>query len=125
MEIKKYPDTHFRADATGLTLMAARNPDSGEMRFPPPEFLHGGQAAEPTPMGVAGSLYTFTTVHPGKAPSYSLGMVDFENGLRVFGRLVWPSDATPAIGDVVRAVAFTLADGTADYAFEPVQGVSK
>ncbi|MET4575980.1 Zn-ribbon domain-containing OB-fold protein [Ottowia thiooxydans] len=125
MDINKYPGTHFQADATGFMLMGARDSVSGEMRFPPPEFLHGGQAAEPSPMGASGRLYTFTTVHPGKAPSYSLGMVDFENGLRVFGRLVWPDDVTPVIGDVVRAVAFTLADGTADYAFEPVQGVSK
>jgi uncharacterized protein len=124
MEIIKYPEKHFRSEADGMTLLGARDRATGEARFPPPEFLHGGQAAEPISMGVSGSLYTFTTVHPGKAPAYALGMVDFANGLRVFGRLIWPGDATPAIGDAVRAVAFTLADGTPDYAFEPVQGVS-
>lgn len=124
MEITKYPEKHFRIEASGMTLLGARNPATGEVRFPPPAFLHEGQAAQPISMGASGSLYTFTTVHPGKAPAYTLGMVDFENGLRVFGRLLWPGDAAPAIGDAVRAVAFTLADGTPDYAFEPVQGVS-
>lgn len=121
MEITRYPEKHFRNEAGGMTLLAARDPASGELRFPPPEFLQQGQAAEPVAMGAHGHLYTFTTVHPGKAPAYVLGMVDFENGLRVFGRLVWSGDAAPAIGDTVRTVPFALADGTADYAFEPVQ----
>lgn len=122
MEITKYPGGHFRNDADGMVLLGARYSGTGETRFPPPEFLHAGQAAEPVAMGASGCLYTFTTVHPGKAPAYALGMVDFENGLRVFGRLVWPEGAGPTIGDTVHAVAFTLPDGTPDFAFAPVQG---
>jgi len=122
MEITKYPGAHFRSDADGIVLLGARYSGSGEMRFPPPEFLHAGEAAEPVAMGASGRLYTFTTVHPGKAPAYALGMVDFENGLRVFGRLAWPEGTEPAIGDAVHAVAFTLPDGTPDYAFAPVHG---
>lgn len=124
MEITKYPESHFRADADGLTLLGARDRATGALRFPPPEFLQAGEAAQPEAMGASGCLYTFTTVHPGKAPAYALGMVDFDNGLRVFGRLAWPEGSQPAIGDAVRAVAATLPDGTPDYAFAPLQGAA-
>lgn len=122
MEITKYPESHFRNDAEGLMLLGARDPATSALRFPPPEFLQAGEAAQPEAMGASGRLYTFTTVHPGKAPTYALGMVDFDNGLRVFGRLAWPEGCQPAIGDVVHAVAATLPDGTPDYAFAPLQG---
>lgn len=122
MEITKYPQAHFRKDADGMTLLGARYRDSGALRFPPPEFLQAGEAAEPIAMGAGGRLYTFTTVYPGKAPAYALGMVDFDNGLRVFGRLAWPEGAEPAIGDAVCVVASTLPDGTPDYAFAPLKG---
>ncbi|MDP9606166.1 UNVERIFIED_ORG: putative OB-fold protein [Variovorax paradoxus] len=124
MKITTYPESHFRTDADGLMLRGARNHTTGALHFPPPEFLQAGEAAQPEDMGVSGRLYTFTTVHPGKAPAYALGMVDFDNGLRVFGRLAWPEGSQPAIGDVVRAVAATLPDGTPDYAFAPLKGAT-
>lgn len=124
MDIAKYPEAHFRVDAGRMSLLGARYRDTGELRFPPPEFLHAGQVAEPVPMGASGRLYTFTTVHPSKAPTYSLGMVDFDNGLRVFGRLAWPAGSEPAIGDMVQAVAFALPDGTPDYVFAPLKGAA-
>ena len=122
MEITKYPESHFREDADGMALLGARYRDTGELRFPPPEFLQAGEAAEPVAMGAGGRLYTFTTVYPGKASAYTLGMVDFDNGLRVFGRLAWPEGTEPAIGDAVRVVASMLSDGTPDYAFAPLKG---
>ena len=122
MEITKYPESHFREDADGMALLGARYRDTGELRFPPPEFLQAGEAAEPVAMGAGGRLYTFTTVYPGKASAYTLGMVDFDNGLRVFGRLAWPEGTEPAIGDAVRIVASMLSDGTHDYAFAPLKG---
>ena len=124
MEITKYPQAHFRMDPDGMTLLGARYRDTGELRFPPPEFLHAGEVAEPAALGAAGRLYTFTAVHPAKAPTYALGMIDFDNGLRVFGRLAWPEGSEPAIGDTVRAVAFALPDGTSDYAFAPLKGAT-
>lgn len=123
MEITRYPESHFRNDADGMTLLGARD-KTGALRFPPPEFLQAGEAAQPEAMGATGRLYTFTTVYPGKAPAYALGMVDFDNGLRVFGRLAWPEGSQPAIGDVVRAAAATLPDGTPDYAFAPLKGAT-
>ena len=127
MEIMKYPQAHFRSgadEARGMVLLGTQIAGTSEVCFPPPEFLHAGQTAEPVSMGASGRLYTFTTVHPGKAPAYALGMVDFDNGRRVFGRLAWPEGIEPAIGDAVYAVAFTLPDGTPDYAFAPRKGAA-
>ena len=123
MEITKYPQAHFLREADGIVLLGARYRATGELRFPPPEFVHSGEVVEPEAMNPIGHLYTYTTVHPSKAASYALGMVDFENGLRVFGRLTWPAGKEPRIGDVVRAVAAQLPDGTPDFAFAPVEGV--
>ncbi|MGQ3001699.1 MAG: Zn-ribbon domain-containing OB-fold protein [Hydrogenophaga sp.] len=124
MKLEKYAHGHLGQGPTGLVLLGARYRASDEVRFPPPEFLHGEEAAEPVSMGSEGRLYTFTTVHPGKAPAYSLAMVDFPNGLRVFGRLLAPEGVPLALGGHMRVVAFTLPDGTADYAFEPQEGAS-
>lgn len=124
MEITKYPEPHFGPTPDGITLLGARYRDTGDLRFPPPEFLQSGEAAGAEALGTQGRLYTFTTVYPGKAPAYMLGMVDFDNGLRVFGRLTWPEGAEPAIGDVVRTAAATLPNGTPDYAFAPLKGAN-
>ncbi|MET4575326.1 hypothetical protein [Ottowia thiooxydans] len=73
MEINKCPDGHFHNDANGMVLLGARRGGSGETRFPPLKFLHAGETAEHVAMGTGGRLYTYTTVHPGKAPAYALG----------------------------------------------------
>lgn len=60
-------------------------------------------------MGARGTVYTFTVVYvgaPGIATPYALGYVDFEPGVRVFGRL--PVD-DPEIG--MRVVPVPVADG--------------
>ncbi|WP_382327514.1 hypothetical protein ACFJGX_00395 [Hydrogenophaga sp. UC242_50] len=44
-------------------------------------------------------------------------MVDFEPGVRAFGRLLFDAEP-PAIGSRVRVVPFSLPDGTPDYAFQ-------
>jgi uncharacterized OB-fold protein len=125
MHLTKYEHGHFNDSAEGMLLTAVRFRASGEVRFPPPEFLHRGQDLDLLPLGPLGQLYTYTTVHPGKDASYSLAMVDFDPGLRVFGRLLAQEGHAPALGDTVRVVPFTLADGTPDYAFEAVAGVAK
>ena len=116
MKITRYDAGHIRATEDGAVLLGARV-DGGAVRFPPPEFLIDGQQAEAVPLSAVGALYTYTTVHPGKAPAYSLAMVDFDHDLRVFGRLI-DGDAAPTIGARVRAVPFQLPNGEADFAFE-------
>jgi uncharacterized OB-fold protein len=87
-------------------------------QFPPIEFLHGDQRAEELELGPNGVLYSYSVVHPGKdkAP-YGLAMVDFEPGVRAFGRLLFDG-RPPAIGAALRVVPYALPDGTADYAFQ-------
>ncbi|MDB5900155.1 MAG: hypothetical protein JWP41_3757 [Ramlibacter sp.] len=125
MRIQRNQGKHFGDSPEGMVLKGVRHVATGEIRFPPPEFLLGDETVEEVSLGTLGRLYTFTTVHPGKAPSYSLAMVDFDPGLRVFGRLLTRDGVMPALDSPVRVVPFTLPDGTADYAFEAVGGDTK
>lgn len=91
-------------------------------QFPPVEYLHGDDRSQDVEFGPSGRLYSYTVVHPGKdkAP-YALAMVDFEPGVRAFGRLIFDGQA-PALDREVRVVPFALADGSPDYAFEALPG---
>ncbi|NWK95961.1 hypothetical protein DM806_09795 [Sphingobium lactosutens] len=119
MRISKYGHSHMANDGQ-QTILCGALMSQGEIRFPPPEFLIGDETATPVPLSPIGQLYTYTTVHPGKAPAYSLAMVDFDHGLRIFGRLLL-GEAPPALGSNVRVVPFTLSEGEIDFAFEPVE----
>jgi uncharacterized OB-fold protein len=58
----------------------------------------------------AGTLYSFTTVHVGRARTdgpFAVGYVDLPNGVRVFAHLT----GTPSIGD---RVTVALRDGVPD-----------
>lgn len=117
MKIIKRTEPHFREKTGGMVLVATRV--AGQpAQFPPIEFVHDDQQVEEIELGPTGSLYSFTIVHPGKERSpYGLAMVDFESGVRVFGRLLLDA-RPPAIGSRLRVVSFALPDGTPDYAFQ-------
>jgi uncharacterized protein len=124
LKLSKRTESHFRETPRGMVLVATRTPRHG-LQFPPSEFIHGEDVPEEVEIGPTGRLYSYTVVHAGKdrAP-YGLAMVDFEPGVRVFGRLLF--DATPpAINSVLRIVAHALPDGVADYAFSPAGGSFK
>lgn len=110
---------HFRETAEGFRLVANRADARSEFIFPPTRFWSDA-SVEPQELLIEseGTLYTFTVVHLGRdqAP-YMLGMVDFECGLRVFGKLLAAAEGRPQIGARVRTVAHPLLDGTPDYAF--------
>ena len=117
LKISKRAGPHFRQTPSGMVLVATRV--AGQpAQFPPIEYLHDDQPCEDIDLGPTGTLYSYTVVHAGKdkAP-YGLAMVDFEPGVRAFGRLLHEAQP-PAIGAPVRVVPFALADGTADYAFQ-------
>jgi uncharacterized protein len=116
MEISAYEGGYLRKGDSGLELLGARDAATGLVRFPPPEYVHGGQAFEAVPLGSSGRLYSWTTVHPGKAPAYTVAMVDFGHDMRVFGRVV--GERKPQIDAQVRVVEHPLPDGTSDFAFE-------
>ncbi len=123
MKLTQRTDSYLRDTADGLCLVATRSADRKEPQFPPLEFIHGDAVPEEILIGPIGKLYTYTVVHVGKdKPPYGLAMVDFEPGVRVFGRLVLDSGIAPDFGCDMRVVPFTLPDGSTDYAFEPVQG---
>ncbi len=126
MQITMREAPYLLDTADGLMLLAARTGQGAALQFPPPECVHGepdrAHIAD-VAIGPVGSLYTYSIVHPGrdKAP-YGLAMVDFEPGVRVFGRLLYEAGREPELGAQVKVVPFALQDGVPDYAFEPLQG---
>jgi hypothetical protein len=117
LKISKRAGPHFRQGPGGMVLVATRVAGQPP-QFPPIEYLHGEPPCEEIELGPTGTLYSYTVVHAAKdkAP-YGLAMVDFEPGVRAFGRLLY-GEQPPAIGAAVRVVPHALADGTADYAFQ-------
>ncbi len=120
MEFTPRNAPYLRQDSDGLRLIATRSNRAEAAQFPPAVALHGDERVKEIALGPEGTVYSFTTVHAGASQQpYHLAMVDFEAGVRVFGRLLAPS-APLAIGATVRVVPFQFPDGTPDYAFETV-----
>ncbi|SFN02736.1 Zn-ribbon domain-containing OB-fold protein [Variovorax sp. OV329] len=102
-------------------LLAARLAGRHGLHFPPlpptSPLLAGGEIVE---IDSTPTLYSFTVVHAspkaGKPPM-ALGLADFPEGLRVFGRLVYPEGRAPRIGDRL-SPCVTQADDGLVYAFE-------
>jgi len=125
VQLKKRTESHFCMSEDGMRLIATRTARNPQLQFPPLEFIHGDEAVEDVPLGPFGQLYTYTVVHPGKdKPPYALAMVDFDQGVRAFGRLNLDGDKAPSISSIVRIVPLALPDGSLDYAFEIVAGDS-
>lgn len=117
LKISKRTGVHFR-ESKGSMVLVATSVNGQSLQFPPVEYLHGDDQAVDIDLGPVGRLYSYTVVHPGKEKApYALAMVDFEPGVRAFGRLLL-NGRVPALDSAVRVVPFTLADGNADYAFE-------
>jgi uncharacterized OB-fold protein len=120
MDFLPRTESHLRQTAEGLVLLGTRNDGAAALQFPPARGAHAGEQLVDEPIGPEGTLYTFTTVHPGAGqPPYQLAMVDFEPDIRILGRVV-ASTQPASFGAKVRIVPFTLPDGSADYAFETV-----
>lgn len=125
MKLSKRTEAHFRMTENGMLLIATRTARHPQLQFPPLEYVHGGETIEEVPIGPFGQLYTYTVVHPGKdSAPYALAMVDFEPGVRAFGRLICKDGETPAINSTMRVIPSELPDGSPDYAFEAVSGAS-
>jgi uncharacterized OB-fold protein len=125
VKLSKRTEPHFRMTESGMLLIATRTAGHPQLQFPPLEFVHGDEPVEQVPIGPFGQLYTYTLVHPGKdSEPYALAMVDFEPGVRAFGRLICKDGKAPAIDSTMRIVPSELPDGSPDYAFEAVSGES-
>lgn len=102
-------------------LLAARLAGRPGLHFPPlpptSPLLAGGDIVE---IDSTPTLYSFTVVHASpkaNKPPMPLGLADFPEGLRVFGRLVYPPGRTPRIGDELEPCVIQADDGPV-YAFE-------
>jgi len=117
LKIIKRTESHFRETKADMVLIATQV--AGQpAQFPPIEFVHEEQQIQEIELGPTGTLYSFTVVHPGKDKEpYGLAMVDFEPGVRAFGRLLFGAQP-PSIESRLRVVPFALPDGTPDYAFQ-------
>ncbi|HMO45633.1 MAG TPA: OB-fold domain-containing protein [Rubrivivax sp.] len=107
-------------------LLASRRAATGgqpaRLRFPPlPATSPLAAGSELVELGPTGRLYSFTIVHAapklGKPP-VPLGLVDFDEGLRIFGRMHYAQGRRPVIGETLRVVIDDSEQGPI-YAFEP------
>lgn len=104
----------------GMQLLASRSRRSAQVQFPPQAYEMEGDGVEDVPLGPLGRLYSYTLVASGKTtPAYGLAMIDFDPGVRVFGRLIL-GVSRPVLGTQVRVVPHVLSDGVDDYAFQMV-----
>ena len=126
MKLSRRTNPYTRQTEEGMVLVATRTARHPQLQFPPLEFVHGDEPVEEVAIGPKGTSLHLHRGAPrqGQKP-YALAMVDFEPSVRAFGRLILDGGNAPKIGGTVRVVPFDLADGTADYAFEAVTGVSK
>lgn len=111
-----------------LVLLAYRHHGSDALHFPPLP-LTSPQANETEQVALHGTptLYSYTVMHPSPRtglPPMPLGLADFPEGVRIFGRLVYPEGRRPAVGDTLRACLVHTAEG-AIHAFELVGGEAR
>jgi uncharacterized OB-fold protein len=106
----------------GQVVLQAYRHVGGEALFFPPLPLTSPQRARTELVGLHGTptLYSYTVMHPspktGKPPM-ALGYADYPEGVRIFGRLIYPADRRPAIGDALVPCLIDTEEGTV-YAFE-------
>ena len=83
------------------TLLASRDRQTHELVFPAlPDASPLAGRYETVPVDRAGTVYSFTVIHPGAKSGespYALGLVDFPGPVRIFGRL--EGKPRPAIGE--------------------------
>lgn len=81
----------FIIDGDEVFLCGSRSRSSGSLAFPRRTVCQdtGARDMEPITFGPLGTLYSFSTVHVSSSRDvpYTIGYVDFENGLRVLAEL--------------------------------------
>lgn len=111
-----------RADGH-VVLLATRLAGRDALHFPPlPATSPLGEGARTIELAGTPTLYSFTIVHSspkaGKPPR-PLGLVDFPEGVRVFGPLDMPASRRPVIGEALQVALHATEDGPI-YAFRPL-----
>jgi uncharacterized protein len=111
----------WRVQDGRVVLLAYRHRGRDALYFPPlpASSPHRGNTET---VGLFGTptLYSYTVMVPspktGKPP-VPLGFADFPEGVRVFGRLLYPQGRRPAIGDALKPCLIDTDEGEI-YAFE-------
>ncbi|MEM5316943.1 OB-fold domain-containing protein [Paraburkholderia sp. JHI869] len=121
-EARSTGDDPWRVCEGRVVLQAYRYTGREEVFFPPLPLTSPQRArTELVELRGAPTLYSFTVMHPspktGKPPT-ALGYADYPEGVRIFGRLVYPAGRRPMIGDALVPCLIDTDEGTV-YAFEP------
>lgn len=127
------PDAPWAVLGDGrAVLVGSRCPDCGCKVFPALESCPscGAASVEPVELGPEGVLYSRTTVHVGRRPfprTYTLGMVDLDDGVRVTAQVDGghdlPLDAR--VECVVGPVSGDADATTTSYRFRAVTGAGE
>ncbi|MBP2227879.1 putative OB-fold protein [Azospirillum agricola] len=99
-DLQAAPSAQFEIVDGAVLLKGSLCRSSGSKAFPARRVCldTGATDMEPILIGPRGSLYSFSTVHVSSArpTPYSIGYVDFENGVRVLAQVDVPAGATLA-----------------------------
>lgn len=121
-DMRRTSEDPWRVCDDRVVLQAYRHAGRAELHFPPLP-LTSPQRERTELVGLQGTptLYSYTVMYPspktGKPPM-ALGYADYPEGVRIFGRLVYPDGRRPAIGDALAPCLIDTEEGTV-YAFEP------
>jgi uncharacterized OB-fold protein len=108
---KSIPTTRFQEETQRFRsdrLVASRRRSSGALVFP--RVAEDSPAApdfEPVELSTSATLYSYTTIHPNPKtgePQFTLAYADFAEGVRVLGRLQFPSEMALKIGMPLKVV---------------------
>lgn len=91
----------FEVQADAVMLRGSRSRSSGSLAFPEREVCleTGARDMEPVLFGPRGNLYSYSTIHvsSSRPTPYTIGYVDFPNGVRVLANIDVPSDMTDTL----------------------------
>ena len=102
--------------SSALQLATAYDPATGLDHFPP--WAMGAVPLQQKLIGPSGILYTYTRMYlPKDQGSYLIGFADFDEGVRLLGRLASTDGRTPRIGQRLTIAAVDAANADAGYEF--------
>jgi hypothetical protein len=130
MKERLFDKTLFIEENNEIRLRGSECPHCGRRYFPPkarcPECLKS--SSKSVALDTRGTLYSHTTVYiPSRnfKPPYTVGYVELDGGVRIFGQIRTKEGESLMIGSAVKMVTDYLWEGpdgesVSGYLFEPV-----